>query len=145
MPIFGGIVLIQKYEYKVIPAPAKGRKGPGVKGAEGRFAHGLETVINELAVEGWEYLRADVLPSEERQGLTSSQTVYRSMLIFRRPLELEGVESPPPLPWDDTAEDTFEAAGDAEETHGPQDESDDDPMSDSDEDDGPLKPNPPRE
>ena len=30
------------------------------------------------------YLRSDILPSVERQGLTSSQTVYRSVLVFRR-------------------------------------------------------------
>ncbi|MEM8775439.1 MAG: hypothetical protein AAGF53_10430 [Pseudomonadota bacterium] len=40
--------------------------------------------INTLAAEGWEYVRADVLPSEERQGLTSSQVIYRSVLVFRR-------------------------------------------------------------
>ncbi|MEQ8897875.1 MAG: hypothetical protein RID23_12360 [Roseovarius sp.] len=73
-----------RYTYKVIPAPAKGRKAPGVKGAEARFAHGLEEAMNEMAAQGWEYLRADILPSEERQGLTSTTTVYRSVLVFRR-------------------------------------------------------------
>ena len=73
------------YQYRVIPAPTKGRKAPGVKGAEARFAHGLQEVINEAAAEGWEYQRSDILPSEERQGLTSSHTVYRSVLVFRRP------------------------------------------------------------
>lgn len=74
------------YEYKVVPAPARGRKAPGVKTPEARFANGLETAMNALAAEGWEYLRADILPSEERQGLTSTQTVYRSVLVFRRPV-----------------------------------------------------------
>ena len=73
------------YEYRVIPAPTKGRKAPGVKSADARFAHTLKEVINEAASEGWEYQRSDILPSEERQGLTSSHTVYRSILVFRRP------------------------------------------------------------
>ncbi|MGK7755502.1 MULTISPECIES: DUF4177 domain-containing protein [unclassified Roseovarius] len=137
--------MIQKYEYKVIPAPAKGRKGPGVKGAEGRFAHGLETVINELALEGWEYLRADILPSEERQGLTSSQTVYRSMLVFRRPLELEGVDSPPPLPWDEYEEETLETEGEAEQIQSSQEDSIDDTDTGDDEPDLPQDPDKPRE
>jgi len=77
-----------RYSYKVIAAPAKGRKAPGVKGAGARFAHHLEEVINEMAAQGWEYLRADILPSEERQGLTSSHVVYRSVLVFRRPVAL---------------------------------------------------------
>ena len=75
------------FEYKVIPAPAKGRKAPGVKGAEARFAHTLEAALNEMAAEGWEYLRSDILPSEERQGLTSSHTVYRSVLVFQRAVQ----------------------------------------------------------
>lgn len=137
--------MIQKYEYKVIPAPAKGRKGPGVKGPEGRFAHGLETTINELALEGWEYLRADILPSEERQGLTSSQTVYRSMLVFRRPLELEGVDSPPPLPWDDHEEESLETAAKAEEIEDNQDGTPDDDADDAGGDDTPRPDLPPRD
>mgnify|MGYP005839855885 CR=1 FL=1 len=70
--------------YKVIPAPAKGLKAAGIKGAAARFAHALEEVMNEMAAQGWEYLRADILPSEERQGLASTHTVYRSVLVFRR-------------------------------------------------------------
>ena len=73
-----------QYEYKVIPAPTKGKKGPGVKTAEARFAYAIEGMMNDLAADGWIYLRSDLLPSEERQGLTSSQTVYRSVLVFRR-------------------------------------------------------------
>ena len=72
------------YEYRVIPAPTKGRKAQGIKGAEARFAHALQEIMNEEAAGGWEYQRSDILPSEERQGLTSSHTVYRSVLVFRR-------------------------------------------------------------
>lgn len=78
--------LCEMFEYKVVPAPSKGRKARGVKGPEARFAHALETTMNILATEGWEFQRADILPSDERQGLTSTQTVYRSVLVFRRPL-----------------------------------------------------------
>ena len=73
-----------KFEYKVVPAPERGLKARGVKGAEGRFAFALETVMNEMAAEGWEYQRAETLPSEERQGLSGRTTVYRNMLVFRR-------------------------------------------------------------
>lgn len=74
------------YEYKVVPAPAKPRKTPKIKGAEAKFAHSLEATMNDYAAEGWEYLRADILPSEERRGFRSSQTVYRTVLVFRRAL-----------------------------------------------------------
>ena len=72
------------YEYKVVPAPSRGRKGRGISGAEARFAHALELVMNEMAAEGWEYQRAETLPSEEKTGLVAAQIVYRNVLVFRR-------------------------------------------------------------
>ena len=84
------------YEYKVVPAPDRGKRARGVKGTDGRFAHALECVMNELAADGWEYWRSDTLPCEERTGLTSSRTAYKSILIFRRTksAEAEDVQDP---------------------------------------------------
>ncbi len=73
-----------KYEYKVIPAPSKGTKAKGVKTVEGRFALSVEGVLNQMGAEGWEYLRAELLPSDERSGLTGSTTNWRNVLVFRR-------------------------------------------------------------
>lgn len=73
-----------RYEYKVVPAPAKGQKSKGVKTPEGRFALSVETVLNEMAASGWEYLRAELLPSEERAGLTGTTTTWRNVLVFQR-------------------------------------------------------------
>ena len=73
-----------RFEYKVIPAPAKGAKAPGVKAGEARFANTIEALLNTQAAEGWEYMRTDILPSDERQGLTGSQTIYRTLMVFRR-------------------------------------------------------------
>ncbi len=75
------------YEYKVVPAPEKGTKAKGVKAPEARFALMLQDVMNQHAAEGWEYQRAETLPSQERAGLTSSATVFRNVLVFRRPVE----------------------------------------------------------
>lgn len=72
------------FEYKVVPAPVKGVKAKGVKTPEARFALGVEQAINDLAAEGWEYQRSDVLPSTERVGLTGSETHWRTLLVFRR-------------------------------------------------------------
>lgn len=79
----GGRVM-QRYEYKVIPAPVKGEKARGVKGTPGRFAYGMTRTLNDLARDGWEYLRADTLPCEERTGLTGRTVTYQNMLVFRR-------------------------------------------------------------
>ncbi|MDF1854355.1 DUF4177 domain-containing protein [Pseudooceanicola sp.] len=74
-----------RYEYRVVPAPTRGVKAKGAKGPEGRFAHAIEELMNQMAAEGWEYQRAETLPSEERQGLTQTSTSFRNLLIFRRP------------------------------------------------------------
>lgn len=76
-----------KFEYKVVPAPKRGDKVKGVKTNEGRFAHTLESLMNDLGAQGWEYQRADTLPAEERSGLTSKTTVFQNVLVFRRALE----------------------------------------------------------
>ncbi len=81
-----------RYEYKVIPAPARGQRSKGVKGMEARFANALELLMNQMGAQGWEYQRAETLPSEERAGLTSKTTVFRNVLVFRRALETD-VES----------------------------------------------------
>jgi hypothetical protein len=92
------------YEYKVVPAPTRGLKARGVKTAEDRFAHALESAINELAASGWEYLRTDTLPSEQREGLMGKTTVYQNMLVFRRAKKstqatasLPVLQAPPPV------------------------------------------------
>ena len=86
------------YEYKVIPAPVRGVKAKGVKTAEGRFAHALQAAMNEQAADGWEYLRADTLPSEQREGLMSKTTVYQNMLVFRRAKPVRASFEPAPEP-----------------------------------------------
>lgn len=84
-----------QYEYKVVPAPVKGARAKGIKGTRERFAHTLMTLMNEMGRDGWEYLRADSLPCEERQGLTGKTTTFQNMLIFRR---LIAAEQPAPEP-----------------------------------------------
>ena len=76
-----------RYEYKVVPAPSKGRKAKGVKSPESRFALAVEDTLNQMGAEGWEYLRADLLPSDERSGLTGSTVNWRNLLVFRRALD----------------------------------------------------------
>ena len=95
------------YEYAVVPAPKKGTKARGVKTSEDRFAHALQDIMNEKGAEGWEYIRTDTLPSEERQGLTGRTTVFQNMMVFRRPIAapttqptalLEGPSTTPSAP-----------------------------------------------
>ena len=95
------------YEYKVVPAPMRGKKAKGVKTAEDRFANALQTQMNDLAAEGWEYLRADTLPCEQREGFIGKKTTtYQNMLVFRRALAVVApvAAAPAPVPAPEPAE-----------------------------------------
>ena len=85
---------MRKFEYKAVPAPVTGTKAKGVKTTEDRFALSMSDTLNEMAQDGWEYVRAETLPCEERKGLTGRETRYQNVLIFKRfqsePLPLEG-------------------------------------------------------
>jgi len=91
------------FEYKVVPAPAKGTKAKGVKTPQGRFAVTIEQLLNDMGADGWEFQRAELLPSEERQGLTGSTTNWRNVMVFRRPVEQETVPQDAEQPVDETA------------------------------------------
>ena len=77
------------YEYRVVPAPSKGLKAKGIKSHEARFANAIEDLMNTMAASGWEYQRAETLPSVERSGLTGSTTEWRNVLVFRKPRHAE--------------------------------------------------------
>lgn len=75
-----------RFEFKVVPAPRRADKHRGVKTIGDRFALTLQALMNDLGAEGWDYVRADTLPVDERAGLTGTKTHFESMLVFRRAL-----------------------------------------------------------
>jgi len=75
---------MDRYEYRVMPAPTKAKRGAYMRGAAQRFADRLEQIFNDMGNEGWEYVRTDTLPNEQRSGMTSTTITYRNMLVFRR-------------------------------------------------------------
>jgi hypothetical protein len=76
--------IMQRYEYHVVPAPKRGEKARGVKTTEDRFALALANLMNQLGSEGWDYVRADSLPCEERSGFTGTKSSVLNVLVFRR-------------------------------------------------------------
>ncbi|MSU90544.1 hypothetical protein GE300_13110 [Rhodobacteraceae bacterium 2CG4] len=78
---------MQHFEYKVVAAPRRAKRAKGAKTPAERFAFMLSEVMNAEARDGWEYLRADTLPAEEKKGMLSNPTeVYQTVLVFRRPV-----------------------------------------------------------
>lgn len=88
---------MSKTEYRVEPAPRRGTKTKGLKTSEERFAATLTAKLNEMAAEGWDYLRADTLPCEERSGIAGRSTTYHSVLVFSRPKTEAKAEAPAAL------------------------------------------------
>ncbi|MGI1661114.1 DUF4177 domain-containing protein [Palleronia sp. KMU-117] len=83
-----------RYEYKVVAAPRQGLKAKTARTPDERFANALATLINDIARDGWEYLRTDTLPMEERKGLTGRSVSYKNMLVFRRALDEAQIQTP---------------------------------------------------
>jgi len=77
-----------RYEYKTVGAPEKGQRRRGLKSPSDRVAAAFEEIIEAEAVDGWEYLRTDLVPVTERANWFSrSRMVTRAVMVFRRPLE----------------------------------------------------------
>ena len=72
------------YEYKSVPAPNRAKKAKDLKGTPERFALSVDDALNAMAADGWEFLRSETLPVEERKGLKGTQKSFQSLLIFRR-------------------------------------------------------------
>lgn len=72
-------------EYKTVPAPRRVKKIKGVKGSEETLAKMIEDIITEQASSGWDYVRTDTFPVEEKPGWFSSrETVMKGVMVFKR-------------------------------------------------------------
>jgi hypothetical protein len=72
-------------EYKCVGAPERPKKKRGAKSRSDRVAAVMQEVIDAEAVDGWEYLRTDLVPVEEKTGWFSrAHEVHRAVLIFKR-------------------------------------------------------------
>lgn len=86
-----------RYEFRVIPAPTRGEKSREARTTPERFALALTRLMNEMGQQGWDYVRADTLPVEERSGFTGTKTSFQNMLVFRRVIAAAAEALPAPL------------------------------------------------
>lgn len=74
-----------EFEYKVVPAPRKAGRAKGVRGHDEKYAYTLGDMMNQMAADGWQYLRAESLPVDEKAGMMGKTTEkYLSLLVFQR-------------------------------------------------------------
>ena len=88
---------MQLYEFMVVPSPKRGVKSRTARTTEDRFALALTLLMNEFGAEGWDYVRSDALPCEERTGFTGTKTTFQNVLVFRRPIGEAQTNTPAPL------------------------------------------------
>lgn len=73
------------FEYKTVGGPERGVKRRGCRTAADRVAAAMQELIRIEAAEGWEYLRTDLVPVEERASwLGRKQVIHCAVLVFRR-------------------------------------------------------------
>lgn len=76
------------FEYKTVGAPEKGKRQRGARSQSDRVAVAFDEVLQDEAVDGWEYLRTDLLPVTERAGwFGRGHEVHRAVMVFRRSLD----------------------------------------------------------
>lgn len=74
------------YEYKVVPAPLRAAKIKGLKTVADRFAQTLAERINAESAGGWQFVRTETLPCEERSRLGSAKVTQQVVMVFVRTL-----------------------------------------------------------
>lgn len=87
------------YSYKTVAAPRRLKKVKGFKGKDALLAHAVEELIAVEAAQGWEYLRADSFPVEEKGGMFSKPVVTeRAVLVFRKAVAAQQYQQPAVAP-----------------------------------------------
>ena len=71
------------------PRPAERHQSQGREDTRRTICQFDRTIAEPDGKDGWEYQRAELLPSEERTGLTGSATNWRNVLVFRRAVETD--------------------------------------------------------
>ena len=75
------------FEYKTVGAPERAKRKRGLRSRSDRVAAAFEEILQDEAVDGWEYLRTDLLPVIEGAGwFRRGHEVHRAVMVFRRPL-----------------------------------------------------------
>ncbi len=83
-----------KYEFRAVPCPQRAQRSTKLPKGADAFAETLNSAINDLAVEGWDYVRTDTVEVKTRR-LLSRRKENRSFLVFRR--EIRPLIDPRPI------------------------------------------------
>lgn len=83
-----------KYEYRAIPCPEKALSQRDLPRGADPFCETLAAAINDLAGDGWDYIRAETIEVRTRR-LFRRRPEQRTFLVFRR--EAKPIIEPRPI------------------------------------------------
>ncbi|WP_146204849.1 DUF4177 domain-containing protein [Jannaschia seohaensis] len=72
------------YEFTVVAAPSKAERVEGLRTDAERMAATWTQLLNDMALDGWDYVRADTLPNDSSKDLTGTAPKTMTLLVFRR-------------------------------------------------------------
>ena len=83
-----------KYEFRAIPCPERAMRAADMPPGADPFCETLAAAINDLATDGWDYIRAETIEVTSRRFLRLRKQ-NRTFLVFRR--EARPLIAPRPL------------------------------------------------
>ncbi len=87
---------MERYEYQVVKTPSKSTKYKGMEKGADTFAQTLMDGMNELARDGWQFVRTEVM-MEERRSIFGNSRVNHDYMIYRRSLRSNGMRLDEPV------------------------------------------------
>ena len=72
---------MRRYEYKVVPVPEKCFSAKGADKGSDPVAYTIESVLNDLGLQGWDYLRTDRM-TLQRGGILGRGEVEREQFAI---------------------------------------------------------------
>jgi len=82
---------MERFEYKLIKVPQKSNRYSGLKDLNDSFALTLMDSINDVAKDGWQFLRKEVLTETKWPSFFGQRTTSHEYLIYRRQLRESGM------------------------------------------------------
>ncbi len=88
---------MERFEYCLVEAPKKSSKYKRSSKSDDMFAHTVMDGMNELAREGWQFLRTETMYERRRTGFFIGKPRVHEYMVYRRALRSNGMSFETPI------------------------------------------------
>ena len=88
---------MERYEYKLVAAPKARNKYSGAKKSIDLFAQTLMDSMNELATDGWQFVRQEKVTESRRTLFFGHKNRQHDYMVYRRPRRSNGMSLDEPI------------------------------------------------